>query len=57
MFALATSPDHARQLLREKLQWVYISDVSEIIRMADDALAQAPKCVETPRGFVVWGGE
>jgi hypothetical protein len=45
MFALATSSDEARHLLIKKCPYIPPND-----------LAQEPKCIETPKCFVVWGG-
>lgn len=45
MFALARSADEARRLLIKKCAYIPSSD-----------LALEPKCIETPEGFVVWGG-
>ena len=45
MFALATSVSDARNLILKKCEFVSSSD-----------LAQEPRCIETPEGFVVWGG-
>lgn len=45
MCALATSPDHARNLLLKKCPHI-----------PEDDLAREPKTVCSPEGFVVWGG-
>ena len=45
MCALATSPDHARKLLLKKCDYI-----------PPEQLAQEPKAVSRPEGFVVWGG-
>ena len=44
MFALAESPEEARELIREKCDYV------------GEELEQEPECYETPVGFAVWGG-
>jgi len=45
MFALATSVDEARILLLRKCSF-----------LPDRELRIAPRCVEKPEAFIVWGG-